>query len=57
MKTLRIPTNIIVNEIMWNDPTTIHLFGRYFWNPARKVLLIGDKTLRQHRAKYHKIIE
>ena len=57
MKTLRMPTNIIVNEIMWNDPTTIHLFGRYFWNSARKVLLIGDKTLRQHRAKYHKLIE
>ena len=57
MKTLRMPTNIIVNEIMWNDPTTIHLFGKYFWNSARKVLLIGDKTLRQHRAKYHKLIE
>ena len=57
MKTLRLPTNIIVNEIMWNDPTTIHLFGRYFWNLARKTLLIGDKTLRQHRAKYHALIE
>ena len=57
MKTLRLPTNIIVNEIMWNDPTTIHLFGRYFWNPSRKVLLIGDKTLRQHRAKYYKLID
>ena len=57
MKTLRLPTCIIVNEIMWNDPTTIRLFGRYFWNPARKVLLIGDKTLRQHRAKYHELIE
>ena len=57
MKTLRMPTNIIVNEIMWNDPTTIHLFGRYFWNSDRKALLIGDKTLRQHRAKYHKLID
>ena len=57
MKTLRMPTNIIVNEIMWNDPTTIHLFGKYFWNPNRKVLLIGDKTLRQHKAKYHKLID
>ena len=57
MKTLRIPTCIIVNQYMWNDPQVVHLFGKYFWSPDHKILLIGDKTLRQHRAKYHKIIE
>ena len=57
MKTLRIPTCIIVNQYMWNDPQVVHLFGKYFWSPEYKILLIGDKTLRQHRAKYHKIIE
>ncbi len=57
MKTRKLPTNIIVNEIMWNDPTTIHLFGKYFWNPKYRVLLIGDKTMKQHRAKYHKLID
>lgn len=56
MRTWTLPTSIIVNEIMWNHPAVVHLFGRYFWNPYHKILLIGDKTLRQHRAKYHKLI-
>lgn len=57
MKTWRLPTSIIVNEIMWNHPAVIHLLGRYFWNPYHNILLIGDKTLRQHKAKYHKLID
>lgn len=56
MKTWRLPTCIIVNEIMWARPTVIHLFGKYFWDKDHKTLLIGDKTLKQHQAKYHKII-
>lgn len=58
MKTWRLPTNIIVNEIMWNNPTSVfHLFGKYFWDNRHKTLLIGDKTLKQHWAKYHNIID
>ena len=57
MKTWRLPTNIIVNEIMWARPTVIHLFGKYFWDGDYKKLLIGDKTMKQHKAKYHKLID
>lgn len=57
MKTWRLPTNIIVNEIMWARPAVIHLFGKYFWDGDHKTLLIGDKTMKQHKAKYHKIID
>ena len=57
MKTWRLPTNIIVNEIMWARPAVRHLFGKYFWDGDHKTLLIGDKTLKQHRAKYHKLIQ
>ena len=56
MKTWRLPTNIIVNEIMWARPAVRHLFGKYFWDGDHKTLLIGDKTLKQHWAKYHKVI-
>ena len=56
MKTWRLPTNIIVNEIMWARPAVRHLFGKYFWDSDHKTLLIGDKTLKQHKAKYHKLI-
>lgn len=56
MKTLRLPTNIIVNEIMWARPAVRHLFGKYFWDGDYKKVLIGDKTMKQHLAKYHKII-
>ena len=57
MKTWRLPTNIIVNEIMWARPAVRHLFGKYFWDGDYKTLMIGDKTLKQHRAKYHKVID
>ena len=56
MKTWRLPTNIIVNEIMWARPAVRHLFGKYFWDGDHKTLMIGDKTLKQHKAKYHKLI-
>ena len=56
MKTRRLPTNIIVNEIMWARPAVRHLFGKYFWDGDYKKVLIGDKTMKQHLAKYHKII-
>ena len=36
MKTLRLPTCIIVNEIMWNDPTTVHLSVDTFGTPPAK---------------------
>lgn len=57
MKTWRLPTNIIVNEIMCARPAVRHLFGKYFWDGDYKTLMIGDKTLKQHRAKYHKVID
>ena len=57
MKTWRLPTNIIVNEIMWARPSVRHLFGKYFWDGDHKTLLIGDKTMKQHKAKYHKVID
>lgn len=57
MKTWRLPTNIIVNEMMWARPAVIHLFGKYFWDGDHKTLLIGDKTMKQHKAKYHKLID
>ena len=57
MKTWRLPTNIIVNEIMWARPAVRHLFGKYFWDGDHKTLMIGDKTLKQHKAKYHKLIQ
>lgn len=57
MKTWKLPTNIIVNEIMWARPAVRHLFGKYFWDGDHKTLLIGDKTLKQHWAKYHKLID
>ena len=58
LKIHRLPTYIIVDEIMWYHPTAvIHLFGRLFWDGDHKVLLIGDKTLKQHKAKYHKVID
>ena len=57
MKTWRLPTNIIVNEIMGARPAVRHLFGKYFWDGDHKTLMIGDKTLKQHRAKYHKVID
>lgn len=56
MKTWRLPTNIIVNEIMWARPAVRHLFGKYFWDGDHKTLLIGDKTMKQHKAKYYKLI-
>ena len=56
MKTWRLPTNIIVNEIMWARSAVRHLFGKYFWDGDHKTLLIGDKTMKQHKAKYHKLI-
>ena len=56
MKTWRLPTNIIVNEIMWARPHVRWLFGRYFWDSEHKTLLICDKTLKQHLAKYHDVI-
>lgn len=56
MKTWRLPTNIIVNEIMQARPAVRHLFGKYFWDGDHKTLLIGDKTMKQHKAKYHKVI-
>ena len=56
METWRLPTNIIVNEIMQARPAVRHLFGKYFWDGDHKTLMIGDKTLKQHRAKYHKVI-
>jgi hypothetical protein len=55
MKTWRLPTNIIVNEIMWVRPAVRHLLGKYFWDGDYKVLLIGDKTMKQHKAKYYKL--
>ena len=57
MKTWRLPTNIIVNEIMRARPAVRHLFGKYFWDGDHKTLLIGDKTIKQHKAKYHKLID
>jgi hypothetical protein len=57
MKTWRLPTNIIVNEIMWARPAVIYLFSKYFWDGDHKTLLIGDKTMKQHKAKYHKLID
>ena len=57
MKTRRLPTNIIVNEIMWARPAVRHLFGKYFWDGDYKKVLIGDKTMKHHLAKYHKIID
>ena len=56
MKTWRLPTNIIVNEIMWARPAVRHLFGKYFWDGDHKTLLIGDKTMKQHKAKYFNVI-
>ena len=56
-KTRRLPTCIIVNEIMWARPAVIHLFGKYFWDGDYKKILIGDKTMKQHKAKYHKLID
>ena len=55
--TWKLPTNIIVNEIMWGRPAVVHLFGKYFWDDEYKTLLIGDKTMKQHKAKYHKLID
>lgn len=43
IKTCRVPTNIIVREIMKARPAVIHLFGRYFWDGDFKKILIGDK--------------
>jgi hypothetical protein len=57
MKIFRLPTIIIVNEIMWNKPAVKHLFGKYFWDGRSKALLIGDISYKQHRAKYHRLIE
>lgn len=56
-KIYRLPTYTIVDEIMWYHPAVIHLFGKLFWDGDHKVLFIGDKTLKQHKAKYHKVIE
>ena len=56
-KIYRLPTYTIVDEIMWYHPTVIHLVGRLFWDGDHKVLLIVDKTLKQHKAKYHKVID
>lgn len=56
-KTRRLPTCIIVNEIMWARPAVRHLFGKYFWDGDYKKILIGDKTMKQHKAKYHKLID
>ena len=55
-KIYRFPTYTIA-EIMWYHPTVIHLFGKFFWDGDHKVLLIGDKTMKQHKAKFHKVIE
>lgn len=57
MKTWKLPTNIIVNEIMRARPAVVHLFGKYFWDGDHKTLLIGDKTMKQHKEKYHKLIQ
>lgn len=54
MKTWRLPTNIIVNEIMQARSTVIHLFGKYFWDNDHKTLLVGDKTMKQYKAKCNK---
>jgi hypothetical protein len=56
MKTWKLSTNIIVNEIMWARPAVVYLFGKYFWDGDHKTLLIGDKTMKQHKEKYHKLI-
>lgn len=54
MKTWRLPTNIIVNEIMQARSTVIHLLGKYFWDNDHKTLLVGDKTMKQYKAKCNK---
>lgn len=54
MKTWRLPTNIIVNEIMRARPAVRHLIGKYFWDGDHKTLMIEDKTLKRHLGKYQK---
>ena len=47
IKTCRVPTNIIVREIMKARPAVIHLFGKYFWDGDFKKILIGDKKFKK----------
>lgn len=42
MKVIRIPTNIIVKEIIPHR-NVIHLFGKYYYDKDFKIILKGDK--------------